>query len=151
MTITGVADNLSDGDQSYAIRLLADNTTSDLGYKYVDPEDVTLKNLDTEKGGYYVSLVSGDTDEMVRRPRSRCVCESADDNITIYVASSDTSEGTVSADNLSFTTTNWNADQTVTITGVADNLSDGDQSYAIRLLADNTTSDLVISMWILKM
>ena len=27
------------------------------------------------------------------------------DNITIYVASSDTSEGTVSADNLSFTTT----------------------------------------------
>ena len=73
MTITGVADNLSDGDQSYAIRLLADNTTSDLGYKYVDPEDVTLKNLDTEKGGYYVSSVSGDTDEMVRRPRSRCV------------------------------------------------------------------------------
>ena len=55
MTITGVADNLSDGDQSYAIRLLADNTTSDLGYKYVDPEDVTLKNLDTEMGGYYVS------------------------------------------------------------------------------------------------
>ena len=43
---------------------LADNTTSDLGYKYVDPEDVTLKNLDTEKGGYYVSSVSGDTDEI---------------------------------------------------------------------------------------
>ena len=73
-----VADNLSDGDQSYAIRLMADNTTSDLGYKYVDPEDVTLKNLDTEKGGYYVSSVSGDTDEIRRRPRSRCVCESAD-------------------------------------------------------------------------
>ena len=58
------------------------------------------------------------------------------------MASSDTGEGTVSADNLSFTTTNWNADKTVTITGIADNLSDGDQSYAIRLLADNTTSDL---------
>ena len=63
VTITGIADNLSDGDQSYAIRLLADNTTSDLGYKYVDPADVTLKNLDTEMGGYYVSSVSGDTDE----------------------------------------------------------------------------------------
>ena len=71
----GVADNLSDGDQSYAIRLMADNTTSDLGYKYVDPEDVTVKNLDTEKGGYYVSSVSGDTDEIRRRLRSRCVCE----------------------------------------------------------------------------
>ena len=30
-----------------------------LGYKYVDPQDVTLKNLDTEMGGYYVSSVSG--------------------------------------------------------------------------------------------
>ena len=118
MTITGVADNLSDGDQSYAIRLLADNTTSDLGYKYVDPEDVTLKNLDTEMGGYYVSSVSetrmnGKTASFTVRLRSQPT-----DNITIYVASSDTSEGTVSADNLSFTTTNWNADQTVTITGV---------------------------------
>ena len=60
-------------------------------------QDVTLKNLDTEKGGYYVSSVSGDTDEIRRRPRSRCVCEvQPTDNITIYVASSDTSEGTVS-------------------------------------------------------
>ena len=54
--------------------------------------------------------------------------------------SSDTTEGTVSVDNLTFTSSNWNAEQTVTITGVADNLSDGDQSYAIRLLADNTTT-----------
>ena len=122
---------------------MADNTTSDLGYKYVDPEDVTLKNLDTEKGGYYVSSVSGDTDETGKTASFTVRLRSQPtDNITIYVASSDTSEGTVSADSLSFTTTNWNADQTVTITGVADNLSDGDQSYAIRLLADNTTSDL---------
>ena len=143
VTITGIADNLSDGDQSYAIRLMADNTTSDLGYKYVDPEDVTLKNLDTEMGGYYVSSVSGDTDEMAKQASFTVRLRSEPtDNITIYVASSDTSEGTVSADNLSFTTTNWNADQTVTITGIADNLSDGDQSYAIRLMADNTTSDL---------
>ena len=64
VTMTGVADNLSDGDQSTAIRLLADNTTSD---QYVDPSDVTLKNLDlTDSGGYYVSSVSRDTDESGR-------------------------------------------------------------------------------------
>ena len=63
VTITGVADNLSDGDQSYAIRL-TDNTTSDTRYQYVDPPDVTLKNLDlTDKGSFYVSAVSNDTDE----------------------------------------------------------------------------------------
>ena len=51
VTMTGLADNLSDGDQSYSIRLLADNTTSDLRYKYVDPSDVTLKNLDSATSG----------------------------------------------------------------------------------------------------
>ena len=80
---------------------------------------MTLKNLDTEKGGYYVSSVSGDTDETGKTASFTVRLRSQPtDNITIYVASSDTSEGTVSADNLSFTTTNWNADQTVTITGL---------------------------------
>ena len=75
---------------------MADNTTSDLGYKYVDPEDVTLKNLDTEKGGYYVSSVSGDTDETKTASFTVRLRSQPTDNITIYVASSDTSEGTVS-------------------------------------------------------
>ena len=119
-------------DRSYAIRVLADNTTSDLGYKYVDPQDVSLKNLDTEMGGYYVSSVSGDTDESGKTASFTVRLRSEPrDNITIYVSSSDTTEGTLSSNNLSFTTTNWNADQTVTITGIADNLSDGDQSLSL--------------------
>jgi hypothetical protein len=42
-----------------------------------------------------------------------------------------------------FTTDNWNADHVVTVTGVDDNLSDGTQSYVIRLDADNFTLDTV--------
>ena len=63
LTVTGQPDNLSDGDQSYAIRLLQDNTTTDLDYRFLDPPDVSLRNLDLASGGYYVSAVSGDTDE----------------------------------------------------------------------------------------
>ena len=38
--------------------------TSDARYRYVDPPDVSLKNLDlTTKGGFYVSEASNDTDE----------------------------------------------------------------------------------------
>ena len=62
--IRGVSDNLSDGNQSYAILLSGDNTSSDLRFRYVDPPDVSLKNLDlTTKGGFYVSEASNDTDE----------------------------------------------------------------------------------------
>ena len=134
---------MSDGNQSYSIILDVDNSTTAVGYSILNPSDVNLYNVDSDSPGYYVSSVSGDTDESGKTASFTVRLRSEPtDNITIYVASSDTGEGTVSADNLSFTTTNWNADKTVTITGIADNLSDGDQSYAIRLMADNTSTDL---------
>jgi len=143
VTITGVADNLSDGDQSYAI-LLSDNVSTDTRYQYVDPPDVTLKNLDlTDKGSFYVSAVSNDTDESAATATFTVRLSSqpaATKTVKVDVASSDTTEGTVSPAQLTFTDSDWNAEQTVTITGVADNLSDGDQSYAI-LLSDNVSTD----------
>ena len=67
VTVTGVADNLSDGDQAYAIQLSGDSSPSDLRFANVDPEDVTVRNLDyTAKGGFYVSSISGDTDENLK-------------------------------------------------------------------------------------
>ena len=48
---------------------------------------------DREMGGYYVSSVSGDTDEMAKQASFTVRLRSEPtDNITIYVASSDTSE-----------------------------------------------------------
>ena len=152
VTVKGVADNLSDGDQAYAIQLTGDNDTSDLRFANVDPPDVSVRNLDyTTKGGYYVSLISGDTDENLKTATFTVSLSSApsSDNVTITMASSDTTEGTISSatyrgrvttDNTSqlvFTASNWNSVRTVTVTGVADNLSDGDQDYAIQLTGDN--------------
>ena len=59
MTVKGVGDNLSDGDQSYTIVLTGDNDTTDLRFANVDPPDVSVRNLDyTTKGGFYVSQIS---------------------------------------------------------------------------------------------
>jgi hypothetical protein len=41
-------------------------------------------------------------------------------NVTVNVTSSDTGAATVAPTSLTFTTANWNSDQTVTVTGVAD-------------------------------
>ena len=113
---------IRDRDQSYAI-LLTDNASDDIRYKYVDPPDVTLKNLDLDgdKGGFYVSAISRDTDES---PRSATftvrLTSKPTDNVTIDAVSSDASEGTASPSQLTFTSSNWNAEQTVTVTGVED-------------------------------
>ena len=107
---------------------------------------MTLKNLDlTDKGQFYVSAVSNDTDESgdITATFTVRLASQPTGDVTIDVVSSDTTEGTVTAPNsgqLTFQASDWNAEQTVTITGVFDNLSDGDQSYSI-LLTDNTSAD----------
>ena len=100
-----------------------------------------------------MSLISGDTDENLNTATFTVSLSSAPSsgNVTVTMASSDTTEGTISsvtgqgsdnASQLVFTSSDWNSVRTVTVTGVADNLSDGDQAYAIVLTGDNDTSDL---------
>jgi hypothetical protein len=52
-------------------------------------------------------------------------------NVTISLSSSNTAEGTVSASQLTFTTGNWNVPQTVTLTGVNDDVDDGNMAYQV--------------------
>jgi hypothetical protein len=52
-------------------------------------------------------------------------------DVTIALASGDISEGAVSPATLTFTASNWNIPQTVTVTGVDDALCDGSVAYTI--------------------
>ena len=53
--------------------------------------------------------------------------------VTIAAISSNTSEGTVAPATLTFTATNWHIPQTITVTGIPDNLNDGNQPYTVTL------------------
>src|SRR5690606_34491991 len=61
-------------------------------------------------------------------------------DVSIGLASSDTTEGTVAPASLTFTAANWNILQTVTVTGVDDNEVDGDVGYEI-VTAAATSAD----------
>ena len=52
-------------------------------------------------------------------------------DVTINISSSDPTEGSVSPASLTFTSANWNTPQTVTVTGVDDDLFDGDVAYTV--------------------
>ena len=62
-------------------------------------------------------------------------------DVTVPIASRDTTEGTVSTSLLRFTSTNWNVAQTVIVTGVNDSIRDGNILYTIDL-ASSQSSDL---------
>ena len=159
VTVTGVDDNISDGNQNYTIILGADNTTADARFRYVDPPDVALKNIDlTGKGRFYVSRISNTTDENGQTASFTVRLSSAPsdngttstDNVTVTLSVSDTTEGEIvsignkqtgdNATQLVFTDSNWNSERTVTVRGVFDNISDGDQKYTV-VLKDNDSTD----------
>ena len=81
-----------------------------------------------------VGAVSGSTSEAATTSTFTVVLASQPTaTVTIAVTSSDTTEGTVSPGLLTFTTTDWNTAQTVTVTGVDDPADDGDITYTIAL------------------
>jgi subtilisin family serine protease len=60
-------------------------------------------------------------------------------DVSIPVSSSDVTEGTVSVSSLTFTAANWSVPQAVTVTGVNDNVDDGNIAYSIILGAATST------------
>jgi len=86
--------------------------------------------------GFAVSAISGNTSESgVQATFTVKLNNQPTANVTIPVSSSDTSEGIISPENLTFTSANWNINQTVTVTGVDDAIVDGNQNYTIILNA----------------
>jgi hypothetical protein len=55
------------------------------------------------------------------------------------LSDNDTGEATISANKLTFTTSNWSAVQTVTVTEVDDNFADGSQTMLITVSVDNSS------------
>ena len=60
--------------------------------------------------------------------------------VTVGLTSSDTGEGTVSPQTLTFTASDWSTAQAVTVTGVNDADADGDQGYSITFGVTSTDS-----------
>jgi hypothetical protein len=54
-------------------------------------------------------------------------------DVTIPLGSSNTREGAVALGSLTFTPANWNTPRTVTVTGVDDQIADGNVAYTVRI------------------
>ena len=133
VTVTGVDDLITDGNVAYTI-LLATAVGGD--YAGIDPTDVAVTNNDNDTVGVTVGSISGQTTESGGAATFAVVLNTQPNSeVTIAVSSSDNTEGTVSTNLLTFTTTNWNTPQTVNVTGVDDSVDDGNIAYTILLAA----------------
>lgn len=136
VTVTGVDDDLNDGDADYTISV-GPIASADTDYAALDPVDVSLTNADDDAAAITINAPTELTTTEIAGETTFTVvldCEPTDD-VTIAISSSDTTEGTVSPDELTFTASDWATPQTVTVTGVDDDLNDGDVQYTVIIAA----------------
>ncbi len=147
LTVTGQDDAVDDGDANYTI-VTAAATSNDLKYEGMGVDDVSVVNRDDDTAGIEVSPTSGletteaggtDTFEIVLTSQPTA-------DVTVGLTSSDTGEGSVSAESLVFTSSNWSTPQTVTVTGQDDAVDDDDVSCAIVMAAASSSDSKYAGM-----
>ena len=140
VTVTGVEDVLTDGSKAYNVTLSA-TTSSDLNYNALSGGTVGLVNLDNEPGAVSVDASTVITTESGGTNTFLVWLTSAPtDNVTVPVSSSDTTEATVSPSSLTFTPADYATPQVVTVTGVNDDVQDGNIAYTV-VLGPATSTD----------
>jgi hypothetical protein len=135
ITITGVNDDLQDGDQNYSV-LITSVESADFDYDGLVVDSIAAINIDDDSPGFSISGVSGDTTEAGVQATFtvKLYCEPTD-NVTFAISSTNPDEGIVSPNNLTFTPSDWDVEQTVTVTGQDDALDDDNQTFIIQLAA----------------
>jgi large repetitive protein len=133
VTVSGLNDAVADGNQPFEIRT-APAESGDAAYNQLDPPDVSVTNIDDDSAGITVKPAEGlVTTEAGGDAKFTIVLNSRpSQNVVVGLSSSLVTEGTVSPASVTFTATNWNAPQTVTVTGVDDAVADGNQPYLVR-------------------
>ena len=131
VTVTGVDDFVVDGNINYTVGV-GPATGGDPLYNGSFPKTVSLVNLDNDVAGVNISTTTGTTSEAGGAATFSVWLNSEPTaDVTIPLASSDTTEGAVSPASLTFTAANWNVPQTVTVTGVDDFVVDGNINYTV--------------------
>ena len=144
ITLTPTSDDIADGDTSATITLSVLDATSDDTYD--DVADVTVAVTVSDNNACDVTVVETNGTTMVTEAATTDtftvkLAAQPTSNVVVSVVSSDTGEATVDKATLTFTSSNWNTTQTVTVTGVDDALNDDNQIVPITLAFVDASSD----------
>lgn len=141
ITITGLPDGEADGDQKFDVSLSAASSDKDFDGLKASVSD--LVNQDIDKAGVNVSVPDaamttekGGTVEIKVSLSSKPASD-----VTFSVSSDKTTEGTVDKDSITFTPENWNVEQIITVTGVADGAPDDPGANVYHIVFGNTVSE----------
>lgn len=140
VVVTGVDDDLVDGPIDYTVSV-ASVSSADARYDGLPGSSLTVQNEDDDSPGIVVDVLDAESTEGGGEARLTVALQTAPTaTVTIPMASDDTGEGTLLRSALVFGPSDWDAPQTVVVTGRDDDLADGAQPYGI-VLGPATSAD----------
>ena len=140
VTVTGVDDYYDNGYTSFSI-IVGSPATSDTNYSAKPSSTINATNVDNDTAGITIIASDNQTGEDGDNGTLLVLLDSQPfGDVILSVTSDNTSETNVSPDNLTFTTSNWNTSQTVTLIGVDDNDNDSNQSFNITVAGSSHTT-----------
>jgi len=143
VVLTGIDDNVIDGRRSVVL-VTGDPSSSDPVYNGLTASsvaNVTLYNNDNDNAGLVVNPPSQVSENVSSSLLMVSLQTSIAATTTLMVSVSDSTELSISTLQLFFTPSNWNIPQSIIVTGIDDNLIDGDIVSTIRLTIDSTNCD----------
>ena len=144
ITIAPVNEAVADGNQAFKI-VIDPASSADAKYNGIDPTDVSVTNIDDDTAGIFVNpltpAVNGvytTREDGARVSFSIKLTSQPTANVAVNITTSDATEGKASPATLTFTAANWNTYQVVFVSGVDDNMADGNINYTIGIAATST-------------
>ncbi|QOR36805.1 S-layer homology domain-containing protein [Clostridium sp. 'deep sea'] len=145
VTVTGIDDYIDDGNQNTDITVSINDEKSDDSFDPIANQKITVTTVDDDEAG--ITLIQTGDKTIVSEETTTDTFDVVLDtkptsNVVINITKSTVGEIKISDDSLTFTTSDWNQAQTVTVTGLDDNLVDGNVTTNINLSVNNSNSDL---------
>ena len=144
VTVTGVDDSLDDGDQSSTVTVAVNTgSTADSAYDALSSQSVTVTTVDDDGPGFTISTTAVTVSEAGTTATITIELDSQPtSDVVISITSADTGEATLGSAQVTFTSSNWNTQQNVLVTGVDETTVDGDQSTAVTFaVVDGSSAD----------
>ncbi|MEO1208493.1 MAG: Calx-beta domain-containing protein [Cyanobacteria bacterium J06638_20] len=145
VTVTGLDNDTADGDQDISI-VTGDPTSNDGDYSgaAANPDDVTVTVIDDDMAGtpgFTIAPLTLDVSEDGGTATFTVVLDTQPtDEVVLPLSVSDTTLAEIDQASLSFDDMTWDVPQTVTVTGIDNDIADGDQDIFI-VTEDPTSND----------
>lgn len=142
LRVTGVNDDINDGDQDSTVTLTINVAVSDASFGNAANQTVVVTTTDNNFAGFTLNKTAATVSESGTQDTFTVVLDTAP-NSNVVLSSVRASVGGVSVSPtfLTFTPQNWNIPQSVTLTGVDDFVMDGPQTTIVNVSIVAAESD----------